>query len=69
LRKINQKKEKRERNEIYAKRFEKEKPIKVRGTKREDSKYANWCRTEGHPPSCSHNLPSRDEVIAASRKR
>lgn len=61
--------EKQLRNEIYAARFEKEEPKERRPKKKPLPKYANWCRIEGHPASCSCVLPSRQEVIALSSRR
>jgi len=63
--KRNLKKEKALRNEIYAKAHKKERDEEKKRT----PTYANWCRVPGHPSSCSCNLPSREEIIAASRAR
>ena len=53
--KINLKREKRERNEAYALRFKKdvEKDDKQRDTKRQGGLWGNWCRVKGHLPGCS----------------
>ncbi len=52
--KINQAHEKVLRNELYALKFKKEeeKPVHGKVKKKEDAKYAHWCRTLGHLPSC-----------------
>jgi hypothetical protein len=50
--KINLRKEKREKNEEYAKRFEKKREP-VRKQDKPKPKFANWCRGKGHPASCS----------------
>jgi len=63
--KRNLKKEKAARNEIFAKLHKKERDEE----KKKVPTYANWCRVLGHPASCSCTLPSREEVIAASRSR
>ncbi len=56
--------EKRTRNEEDADKHKgKAKRDKERG------RTANWCRIAGHPLTCSCNLPSRDEIIEASRAR
>jgi len=44
-----QKKEKRERNEVYAKRFKRAKTSSGKSSKKEMS---NYCRTRGHARSC-----------------
>jgi len=67
MKKIDQKAEKAERNKIYALKFKKKE--KEKKGKREVSRFANWCRTEGHDPSCSCAYPSREEVIEASRRK
>ena len=62
--KINQKEEKRLKNEAYADRFkpipgddeEDEKEKKGKKTKH-DALYANWCRIESHVPSCNCTYP------------
>lgn len=61
--------EKVERNEVYALRFKKKDKDERHGKKRPVAKFANWCRITGHPASCSCNLPSREEVVAASSRR
>lgn len=61
--KIDAAQEKRDRNKIYAEKFKKDKK-----RKRPVAQYLNWCRTEGHPATCSCAYPSREEVIAASRR-
>lgn len=61
--KRNLKVEKRLRNEVFAKLHQKDKKEKKR------SPWLNWCRTAGHPASCSCNLPSKEEVIRASVKK
>lgn len=51
--KRNAKQEKRLRNELYAKKYEKEDedtPKKKRSPK--DATFANWCRMPGHPSTC-----------------
>lgn len=62
--KRNLKKEKALRNEIYAKAH-----VKEKDDEKKKPTYANWCRVEGHPSSCSCTLPTREEVIAATRRR
>jgi len=62
--KRNLKKEKAERNEIFAKAHKKE-----RDEEKKKPLFANWCRIKGHVPSCSCVYPSREEVIEASRGR
>ena len=42
--------EKRARNEIYAKKFAKEKETR---TKKKFGTWAHWCRTKGHPSDCN----------------
>jgi hypothetical protein len=32
--------------------------------KRPPTRYANWCRTKGHDPSCNCAYPSQAELIA-----
>lgn len=53
--KIDQKKEKRERNAEYAKRFRKtkKKASAAPDLKRRGGKYGNWCRIRGHVPQCT----------------
>ena len=31
--------------------------------KQEGGKYANWCRTAGHPASCSCTYPNPSEIV------
>ncbi len=56
--KINQAKEKVLKNEAYALKIKalkkkEEKPAnKKEKVEKKLSTFANWCRTEGHPPSC-----------------
>lgn len=47
--KIRQAQEKRERNALYALKFKKKRDDT---RKKRVPKYANWCRTKGHPPNC-----------------
>jgi len=49
--KVNQKKEKRERNEAQAKKFKRRAPVHVKKTK----EASNYCRTKGHARSCEFN--------------
>ena len=51
--KIDQKEEKRARNEIYADRFKREDDEDKGKKKKEEALYANWCRVAGHPASCN----------------
>lgn len=68
--KIDSVKEKRERNEAYADRFKKKKERDERGRKKKVvPKFANWCRTKGHPPECSCGLPTVEELNALRRQR
>jgi hypothetical protein len=46
---VNQKKEKRERNEAQAKKFKRRPRVADKPSKKEMS---NYCRTPGHPRSC-----------------
>lgn len=53
--KINQKLEKRARNELYADRYKKEDGEDVKTPKKKTpstAKFANWCRVLGHPSDC-----------------
>ena len=53
--KIRAKVEKRLRNEAYALRYKHEDddaPKKKEKKSPKDATWANWCRTEGHPPKC-----------------
>lgn len=72
MRKINQAKEKQERNKLYSKRFEKtfdgqqeekkvERKLKARG-----GKWGSWCRIEGHPATCDCVYPT--DVVPNRRK-
>lgn len=47
--KIKQAEEKRERNALYALKFKKKRDD---NKKKKVPKFANWCRTKGHPPNC-----------------
>ncbi len=64
MRKINLRKEKQERNKLYAKRFEKsyEEKQEAKKNERKDKafggKYGRWCRIKGHPISCSCVYPT-----------
>lgn len=55
--------EKDERNKLDALRFKKDRKKKIRHRRAD-----NWCRIAGHPYSCNCVYPSREEVIAASRR-
>lgn len=57
--------EKAERNKIYALKFkDKNKDKKKKRHRRAD----NWCRLAGHPVECNCAYPSREEVVALSRR-
>ncbi len=71
MKKIDQKAEKNERNKVYALKFKKDKKKvteEQQARKKRGGTYGQWCRTEGHPPTCNCAYPSRDEVVAASRR-
>lgn len=63
MRKLNLRKEKQERNKLYAKRFEKSYDEKQEAKKNErkfkgiGGKYGRWCRVKGHVPTCSCVYP------------
>jgi len=60
--KINQKQEKRDKNEEFALKFKKKQTDKKRkGT------FNNWCRTDGHPANCQCNYPKRSEIPVGGR--
>jgi hypothetical protein len=61
--KIDAAKEKALRNEEYAEKFKR--PKKKVG--RQPSKFLNWCRTQGHPGSCSCTLPDPAEIRGGRR--
>lgn len=55
--------EKAERNKVYALRFQKD-----RAKRKPHRRADNWCRIEDHVFSCSCAYPSREEVVALSRR-
>ena len=74
MRKINQAKEKRERNKLYAKKFEKsydgknEERKKAKKLKAQGGLYGRWCRIKGHPFDCDCVYP-KDVVPSSGRNR
>jgi hypothetical protein len=63
MRKIDQKAEKRARNELYAEKYR-----KTRDRRKRHGTFKNWCRVKGHPATCSCNLFSREELITLGRR-
>lgn len=67
--KIDQKAEKRVRNETYAERFirDEEEGSETKKTSKNDvGLYANWCRRAGHKPSCTC-VYSKIEIVARNQ--
>jgi len=65
MKKIDQKAEKRIKNEEFALKYS----DKKRSRKKRASQWKNWCGTPDHPSDCNCIYPSREELYAAHRKR
>jgi hypothetical protein len=67
--KINQKAEKRLRNEAYQEKFKRDDDAEEKKTSKSKpvALFANWCRTAGHPASCSCTY-SKIEIAAKDRR-
>lgn len=74
MRKINLRKEKQERNKLYAKRFEKSFEQKQEEKKAEKKfkaiggKYGRWCRIKSHPATCSCVYPDINALVKSLPK-